>query len=68
MRPGRGGPPGKRRIAFHPFLGGPAAAVLTLEGEPACGEAGLTVSADGRRLAYVEQVRSSDVMMVEGFR
>jgi Tol biopolymer transport system component len=55
-------------IAFHPFRGGPPQAVVRLLGEPACGEAGLTVSADGAWLAYVDQVRTGDIMMIDGFR
>jgi eukaryotic-like serine/threonine-protein kinase len=55
-------------VTFHPFDGGPSRDVLRLQGEPACGESGLTVSRDGRWLAYVDQVRSGDILMIDGFR
>jgi len=39
-----------------------------LSGRPPCGESSLAVSPDGRKIAYVDAVRGSDVMMVENFR
>jgi Tol biopolymer transport system component len=54
-------------IEFFAFSGGRPTGVAIPSGGPPCGEAGLAVSPDGRWIAYVDAVRTSDLMLVEGF-
>ena len=54
-------------IDLFPFSGGRPIRVAILSGGPTCGEAGLTVSPDGRWIAYVDTVRASDLMLIEDF-
>lgn len=54
-------------IEFFPFSGTRPTGVAIPSGGPPCGEAGLAVSPDGRWIAYVDTVRASDLMLVEGF-
>ena len=55
-------------VEFFPHGAGPPVDVAVLSGRPPCGESSLAVSPDGRKIAYVDAVRGSDVMMVENFR
>jgi len=55
-------------IQLFPFSTRQPVSVARLAGGPACGEAGLAVSPDGRWLLYVDTVQGSDVVLVEDFK